>query len=193
MELKINRYNFDVTNEDWILDNGACYQCMTLTHKTLNLHHISDMPTIMSKKQFMELKKENLLIDDTETFKQLYPHRFGCWEGLKIWRFDIKNDNKQKEDSIKLKTEDNELRQIKRLEEAKERLEEEKLIYQYAYSEIFDLYIQKLGLYNASDIQHLWEIFIINARDKIEKEKIRQKDKENIYLDSLLDKNTKLW
>lgn len=96
----------------------------------------------------------------------------------------------QKEKEYELEQKD---KQIKRLKKEKERLEEEKLIYQYAYSEIFDLYTQKLGLYNASDIQHLWEIFIINARDKIEKEKIRQNDKKSIYLDSLLDKNTKLW
>lgn len=32
MKLKINKWEFDVTDQDWILDNGNCYQCMTLKH-----------------------------------------------------------------------------------------------------------------------------------------------------------------
>lgn len=164
MELKINRYNFDVTNEDWILDNGSCYQCMTLTHKTLNLHHISDMPTIMSKKQFMELKKKNLLIDDTETFKQLYPRRFGCWEGLKIWRFNINDNNKQKEGSIKLKTED------KKLNNAKKELLApifRGFIYEYAFRKLLAMYAESEGIISDVDLNCIEKEIIAYAEDEV--------------------------
>jgi hypothetical protein len=36
MKLKINRYEFEVTNKDIILDNGSCYQCLTLKHPQRN-------------------------------------------------------------------------------------------------------------------------------------------------------------
>ena len=165
MKLKINRYNFDVTNEDWILDNGTCYQCMTLTHKALNLHHISDMPTIMSKKQFMELKKKNLLIDDTETFKQLHPRRFGYWEGLKIWRFSIKNDNnKQKEDSIKLKPED------KELNNAKKKLLApifRGIVYEYAFRKLLAMYAESEGIISDIDLSCIEKEIIAYAEKEV--------------------------
>lgn len=32
MKIKINRYEFDVTNKDIVMDNGVIYQCVTLKH-----------------------------------------------------------------------------------------------------------------------------------------------------------------
>lgn len=88
MKLKINRYEFDVTNKDWILDNGACYQCMTLTHRMLEYKvALRDVPTMMSKKQFKQLVKENKLIDYTEQYFKNHPNYFH--KGCKIWRFNV--------------------------------------------------------------------------------------------------------
>ena len=87
MILKINRYTFNVTNKDWILDNGACYQCMTLKHKTTTMpyHIVKEYPTIMSKIQFNKLLKENKIIDITDYFHNKHYKYLGC----KIWKFNV--------------------------------------------------------------------------------------------------------
>ncbi len=90
MRLKINRYEFDVSNKDWILDNGFCYQCMTLTHYDRNASWISShkqCATQMSKKQFNQLVKEGKLIDYTEDFRKAYPN---IYIGCKVWKFNVK-------------------------------------------------------------------------------------------------------
>ena len=90
MKLKINRYEFDVSNKDWILDNGVCYQCMTLTHRVYETkYHIGrNIATEMSKAQFKQLVKEGKLIDITEAYQQKYPNRY---PGCKIWKFNVEN------------------------------------------------------------------------------------------------------
>ena len=87
MELKINKYTFNVKNSDWILDNGACYQCMTLKHSAYDysIRCRKDYVTIMSKKQFNQLVKENKLIDITGYFHKKYNKYHGC----KIWKFNV--------------------------------------------------------------------------------------------------------
>lgn len=95
MKLKINRYTFDnITDKDWILDNGCCYQCMTLLHTELDTSY--KIPhryaTIMSKKQFKELLKQGIIVrfeafENTERFKRLYG-------GCTAYRFKEK-DNEQ--------------------------------------------------------------------------------------------------
>ena len=90
MKLKINRYEFDVTNRDWILDNGSCYQCMTLTHRVLEYKvKLIDTPTIMSKLQFKQLVKENKLI---EVPKQRLPEQIRSRyseDWCRIWKFNV--------------------------------------------------------------------------------------------------------
>ena len=66
MLIKINRYTFNVTNKDWVLDNGSCYQCMTLRHNTTWRNNLCKPEvTIMSKSQLKQLVKENKLVDIT--------------------------------------------------------------------------------------------------------------------------------
>ena len=91
MMLKIGRYIFkNITNEDWILDNDACYQCMTLKHMGddgSRFHFKKPMATIMSKKQFVQLVKEGKIVrfeefENSEIFKVNY-------KSCKAWRFNI--------------------------------------------------------------------------------------------------------
>lgn len=86
--LKINKYEFDVTEKDLILDNGSCYQCITLTHNVYDpkLYMSKKVPTYMSKTQFKQLRKENKLIDVSEAFHRMYPGRY---PGTTIWKFNF--------------------------------------------------------------------------------------------------------
>lgn len=85
MKLKINKYEFEVSNNDWILDNGSCYQCMTLTHKEWSCKNIllRDAPTIMSKKQFKQLVKDGILYEVTNSPQN------ERYKGCRIWKFHI--------------------------------------------------------------------------------------------------------
>lgn len=90
MKLKINRYEFEVTNKDIILDNGSCYQCLTLKHPQRNTQSYTwikhDIPTMMSKKQFEELLKNNqVVLLSEEKFPKLYSRYKGCM----LWRFNV--------------------------------------------------------------------------------------------------------
>lgn len=88
MDLKINRYFCEnINNNDWILDNDACYQVMT--RKVKSTFHLITQETVivMGKKQFKELIQEGKLVRFTELensarFKSLYP-------GCKAWRFNV--------------------------------------------------------------------------------------------------------
>ena len=91
MKMKINRYEFEVTNKDIVMDNRACYQCLTLkhaSHPTGSYTWITNMiPTLMSKKQFEELLKANklILLD-----KEKYPNIYAKYaEGIKLYRFNV--------------------------------------------------------------------------------------------------------
>lgn len=89
MKLKINRWEFNVTNNDWVLDNGSIYQCLTLRHHspTASMSSCYNTATIMSKKQFNELVKLGKLIDATEEYsKKFLSDRFN---NCKIWRFNV--------------------------------------------------------------------------------------------------------
>ena len=94
MKLKINRFVFDnITDKDWILDNGCCYQCPTLKHieNSGSPYYIShEYWTIMSKTQFNKLLKQGIIerfeaLENTERFKQRY-------SGCKAYRFKEQND-----------------------------------------------------------------------------------------------------
>lgn len=97
MKLKINRYEFEVTNKDYIMDNGAVYQCVTLKH--LGYPNAGGrfawitkpMSTIMSKKQFSELLKKNqLVLMDKEKYPKTYA-RHGLYgdSDIKLYRFNV--------------------------------------------------------------------------------------------------------
>lgn len=58
MLIKIERREFDITNEDIIMDNGACYQLIT---KKYTKGWCQYYP-IVSKTQFNKLIKENKLV-----------------------------------------------------------------------------------------------------------------------------------
>lgn len=85
MKLKINRWEFDVTNEDWVLDNGAIYQCLTLKHWAYNsgLRIYQQVTTVMSKKQFNQLVKENKLTKFHNGRLSLY------YPDCTFWKFNL--------------------------------------------------------------------------------------------------------
>lgn len=85
MRLKINKYEFEVTNKDWILDNGACYQCITLKHRVYeqSVRESREYPTKMSKKQFKQLVKDGILYEVTNSPQN------ERWKGCRIWKFNI--------------------------------------------------------------------------------------------------------
>lgn len=82
MKLKINKWEFDVTDQDWILDNGNCYQCMTLKHHTWNWLH-PEVVTIMSKTQFKKLVKDGILYEVTNNPQNKR------YKGCRIWKFKV--------------------------------------------------------------------------------------------------------
>lgn len=87
MKLKINKWEFEVTDKDWILDNGVCYQCVTLTHSVLCGNWGSkDISTIMSKTQFNKLRKENLIVEWKDC-----PYKSKFVTNVKIWKFNTNN------------------------------------------------------------------------------------------------------
>ena len=89
MRLKINKYEFEVTDRDWILDNGATYQCITLKHTVYeqSIRESVYYPTKMSKAQFKKLVKDGILyeVKDSPQNKR--------YKGCRIWRFYTKVNN----------------------------------------------------------------------------------------------------
>lgn len=86
MDLKIGRCLCkDITNEDWILDNDACYQVMTRRRKDYSRHIITYLPLVMSKKLFAQLKKEGKIVLAPEMITG------SQYAGCKAWRFNIEN------------------------------------------------------------------------------------------------------
>ena len=96
MKLKINKYTFEnITSKDWVLDNGACIQCMTLLHIGYSVGRyriIKEYPTIMSQKQFKQLVKENTLVYDKELTKKYYPRDTSL---CKVYRFNVEENNNE--------------------------------------------------------------------------------------------------
>ena len=97
MILKINKYTFNnITNKDWVLDNGACIQCMTLKHRGTDgsrYRLIKEYPTIMSQKQFKQLVKQGKLVYSKELSDKFYPGETG-W--CKVYKFNVtENDNER--------------------------------------------------------------------------------------------------
>ena len=86
MKLKINRQEFDVTNKDLVLDNGAIIQCITLKHQTSWYDNLcAGRTTIMSKKQFKQLIKDGLLIE----LKGEQKIKYRGIESCKLYRFNM--------------------------------------------------------------------------------------------------------
>lgn len=93
MKLKINRWTFDVTDNDWVMDNGAVIQCLTLKHDTSWYDNLgAGRTTIMSRKQFNQLVKENKLVLIP---KDYLPLKYRYATDVTMYRFNIsKGDNK---------------------------------------------------------------------------------------------------
>lgn len=85
MKLKINKWEFDVTDQDWILDNGACYQCMTLKHSVYeqSIRESRMQVTKMSKKQFKQLVKDGILYEVTNSPQN------ERYKDCRVWKFKI--------------------------------------------------------------------------------------------------------
>lgn len=64
MLIKIERREFDIHNNDEILDNGLCYQLVTQAYRKGWHKHFP----VMSKTQFNKLLKENKLVLVAEKF-----------------------------------------------------------------------------------------------------------------------------
>ena len=85
MELKIGKNTYNITNKDWILDNGSIYQCMTLTYKVYDskVHSSKNQIQVMSKKMFKDLVKAGQLVEFTTN------NLNNKYKGCKFWRFNF--------------------------------------------------------------------------------------------------------
>lgn len=102
MDLKINRYMCEnITNKDWVLDNGSCYQVYTRTHTVYETHYRipKECKIQMSKTQFNRLVKAGMLVRFTELEKSAaWERRFGKYcQFLKAWRFNVEQDERDNE------------------------------------------------------------------------------------------------
>lgn len=81
--MKIGRREFDIHNDDLILDNGFCYQLETQTYRKDWYDHYP----VMSKTQFNKLLKENKLILVSEKFS--YVDSTGKDHYTRYYRFNV--------------------------------------------------------------------------------------------------------
>lgn len=103
MKIKINRYEFDATNKDYIMDNGRCYQCLTLKH-TFNPHRTGryaqvtrEVYTHMPNNQFNELLKKNQLVFmSREQYPETYARYVGNNIRIKLYRFNFEEQGENK-------------------------------------------------------------------------------------------------
>ena len=93
MKLKIGRYEIeDITNKDWILDNGACYQMWTRTYICDETRYriAKNVHIRVAKALFNRLVKQGLVVRYEELEKtEAWKKRFGCSGGIKAWRFNV--------------------------------------------------------------------------------------------------------
>lgn len=87
-KLKVGRNIFEVTDNDLILDNGACYQIITKEVGTA----FDRYPPLMSKKLFSELKKCGLVFTN-EALKQNATKQYGS-SVVTYYKFDIQRMEK---------------------------------------------------------------------------------------------------
>lgn len=83
MDLKVGRNVFNITDDDLILDNGACYQIITKKIRG----GWNTYPPVMSKKLFNELKKRGFVFSSDELKASAEKRHNSC--GLTYWKFDI--------------------------------------------------------------------------------------------------------
>ena len=91
MKLKINKYEFDVTNKDIVMDNGALYQCITLKHDS-GLRFGGMISTIMSKQQFNTMLKNNqLVLLDPAKYPNTYRNHIhsDMVSSVRLYRFNV--------------------------------------------------------------------------------------------------------
>lgn len=105
MDLKIYRYLCkNITNKDWVLDNGSSYIVYTRTHTVYESRYgiPHECKIEMSKTQFNRLVKEGKLVRFTEIEKtEKWKKRFGMYRDIKAWRFNVEEAEKALERSEK--------------------------------------------------------------------------------------------
>lgn len=84
MELKIGRNIYDVNERDLLLDNGSCFQLITLS---CGIGLDSQLPVKLSKKLVKDLKKSNAIYTNDD-LKMAAEGRY--YSGMTFWKFDIK-------------------------------------------------------------------------------------------------------
>lgn len=88
VKLKVGRKILDISENDLILDNGACYQIVTQkVCKGFDWHY-----PIMSKKLFNDLKKLELIFT-SEGLKQDAIKKYGT-SVITYWKFNIERMQK---------------------------------------------------------------------------------------------------
>lgn len=83
MLMRIEKREFDIHNNDTIMDNSACYQLMTKTYYKNWHHHYP----VMSKTQFNKLLKENKLVLVGERFD--YTDSNGEDHYMRYYKFNV--------------------------------------------------------------------------------------------------------
>lgn len=87
VKLKVGRNILDISENDLILDNGACYQIVTKKVGGFNWHY-----PIMSKKLFNDLKNTGLIFTNDE-LRQAAIKRYGNIVET-YWKFNIESMKK---------------------------------------------------------------------------------------------------
>lgn len=83
VKLKVGRNILDISENDLILDNGACYQ---VTTKRIGFGFNESIP-VMSKKLFKDLKKCELIFT-SEGLRQAAIEKYGN-NVVTFWKFNI--------------------------------------------------------------------------------------------------------
>ena len=103
MNLKINRNVCEnITNKDWVLDNGSCYQVYTRTHTVYETRYgIPKQQLIqMSKAQFNKLVKMGALVRFTALERSAaWIKIYGKYGIFKAWRFNVEKLVEESEDT----------------------------------------------------------------------------------------------
>lgn len=90
MIVKCSRRKFDVTSDDLILDNGACYQIITQLYDS----GFSKLTPILAKSTFKKLLKEGKIVKTNRLYKNslgVVDHQYT------VYRFNVEDENNDEE------------------------------------------------------------------------------------------------
>ena len=98
MDIRIGRHLYkNLSNTDWVLDNGYVCTVMTRRHKSFQSGRASTVCAELSRLEFDNLVKKGVLIRHTELEKsEEWAKTYGSDKKYKAWRFNV-----EPEDTVK--------------------------------------------------------------------------------------------